>query len=88
MVPNLYNLFAKEDNTDKTDTTMTNIAALMMGRTITGLQTATIPESVAKLINQLSANQTALMNQMAALSYTYVPPPLQLYNTNRQSNNS
>jgi hypothetical protein len=67
---NMYNVFAKEDNTDTRDTTMTNIAALMMGSTIKGVQTATIPESVA-----LSANQTALMNQMAVLSYTNVPPP-------------
>ncbi len=41
---NMYNVFAEEDDTDTTDTTMTNIAALMTGSTITGVQTATIPD--------------------------------------------
>ncbi len=84
---NMYNVFAREDDTDTMDTTTTNIAALTTGSTITGVQTATIPDSVANAINQLSANQTALMNQMAAmLMPTYLP--LQLYNTSHQSNNS
>ncbi len=69
---NMYNVFAKEDNTDTTATTMTNIAALMTEGTIT----ATIPDSlVANAINQLSTNKTALMNQMAAMLYANVPPP-------------
>ena len=74
---NMYNVFADKDNTDTTVTKTTNIAALMTGSTIT----ATIPELVASTINQLSTNQTALMNQMAALSYTDIPP-LQPYKTN------
>jgi hypothetical protein len=51
---------------------------LTTGSTITGEQTATIPTSFANAINQLSANQTALMNQMAAMSYANVPPPQNL----------
>jgi hypothetical protein len=50
----MYNVFAKEDNTDTMDTTMTNNVALTMESTITGVQTATIPELVAITINQLS----------------------------------
>jgi hypothetical protein len=55
---NMYNMFAEEDNKDTTATTMTNIVALMTGSIIT----VTIPDSVANAINQLSTNQTALMN--------------------------
>ncbi len=84
MSHNMYNVFADEDNTDTTATTATNIAALMTGSTIM----VTIPDSVANAINQLSAEQTALMNQMAAMLYANVPPPLQPYNINHQSNNS
>jgi hypothetical protein len=80
----MYNVFAVEDDTDTTDTTTTNIAALMMGSTIM----ATIPDLVVNVINQLSTNQTALMNQMAAMLYANIPPHLQPYNTNNQSNNS
>ncbi len=72
---NMYNVFAKEDDTVTMDTTMMDIATLTMGSTITGVQTATIPDSVANAINQLSANQTALMNQMVTMSYANVPPP-------------
>jgi hypothetical protein len=69
---NMYNVFADKDNTDTTATATTNIAALKTGSTIT----ATIPELVASAINnQLSANQTALMNQIAAILYPNVPPP-------------
>jgi hypothetical protein len=52
-----------------------------------GVQTATIPDLVANAINHFSANQTVLMNQMAAMLYTN-RPPLQPYNTNNPSNNS
>jgi hypothetical protein len=49
-----------------------HIAVLTTGSTITAI----ILELVANAINQLSANQTAFMNQMAAMSYaTYPPPP-------------
>jgi hypothetical protein len=68
---NMYNMFANKDNTDTTATATMNIAALTTGSTIT----ATIPVLVENAINQLSTNQTALMNQMAAMLYTNVPPP-------------
>jgi hypothetical protein len=65
---NIYNVFAEdEDNTVTTNTATMNIAALMRGSTITGEQTATISELVANAINQLSTNQTALINQTAVL---------------------
>jgi hypothetical protein len=67
----MYNVFADEDKTDTTATTMMNIAVLMTGSTIT----VAILDLVANAINQLSANQTALMNQMAVMSYANVPPP-------------
>jgi hypothetical protein len=72
---NMYNKFAKEDDTATADTTMTNVAALTTGSTITGMQTATIPDLVANTINQLSTNQIELMNQMVVMSYANVPPP-------------
>jgi hypothetical protein len=71
---NMYNLFMEEDDTDTTDTATLNIVALTMGSTLMGVQMAPIPELVANAINQLSANQTALMTQMAALSCNNVPP--------------
>jgi hypothetical protein len=67
---NMYNVFPEEDNTDTPAATTMNIAALTAESTIT----ATIPDTVANAINQLSSNQTALMKQMAAMSYTNVPP--------------
>jgi hypothetical protein len=68
---NMYTVFAEEEDTDTTATTTTNIAALTMGSTIT----VTIPDSVANAINQLSTNQTALMNQMVASCTPTYPPP-------------
>jgi hypothetical protein len=68
----MYNVFANKDDTYTTATTTMDIAVLTAGSTIT----ATIPESVAKPINQLITNQTVLMNQMAAIMYTNLPPPL------------
>jgi hypothetical protein len=54
---------------------MTNIVVLTAGSTITGVQTATILDSNANAINQLSASQTALMNQVVAILYANIPPP-------------
>jgi hypothetical protein len=54
----MYNMFANEDDMDTTATTVMNIVALTTGSTIM----ATILDLVANAINQLSANQTALMN--------------------------
>jgi hypothetical protein len=80
----MYNVFANKDDTDTTATTTTNVAALTTGSTIT----ATIPELVANAINHLSANQTALMNQMAVMLYPNEPLPLQTNSANHQSSNS
>jgi hypothetical protein len=61
---NMYNVFDNNNDTTTTKTTITNVAALMTESTLTGGQTAaTIHASVVQAINQLSANQTALMNQ-------------------------
>jgi hypothetical protein len=80
---NMYNMFADKDNADTAATATTNIAVLMTGSSIT----ATIPKLVANAINQLSANQTAFMDQMAAMSYANIPP-LKTNSTNHQSRNS
>jgi hypothetical protein len=73
---NMYTVFANKDNTDTTATATTNIAALTTGSTII----ATITKLVANAIDKLSANQTVLMNQMAAESYANAPhPPNQQY---------
>ncbi len=82
---NMYKVFAKEDNTVTMDTTMTNIAALVMGSTIRGVQTATIPVLVANTINQLSANKTVLKNQMVATLYANIPPPSSLKTKKKRS---
>ncbi len=65
---NMYNVFTNKDDTDTMATTMTNIVALMAGSTIMG----TIPELVPNANNQLSANHTALMIQMAMMLYANV----------------
>ena len=45
-----------------------NLAAMTTGSTLTAVQTIAIPESVANAINQLSANQMALMSQISQIS--------------------
>jgi hypothetical protein len=68
---NMYNIFGDDDDTIATVTNTTNIAALTTSSTITGGQTAaTIQALVIQAINQLSANQTMLINQIAAMSFT------------------
>jgi hypothetical protein len=49
--------------TDGTTTTL-NVAAMTTGSTLTGAHTTAVPESIANAINQLSANQTALMARL------------------------
>jgi hypothetical protein len=75
--PQTHNMYAALDNnndamtaTDGTTTTL-NVAVVTTGSTLTGAHTTAIPESIANAINQLSANQMALMmqiSQMAAMS--------------------
>ena len=62
----------------KTVTTITQTAALTAESGGTGHTiSAGVSAEVAKAINQLSANQSALMAQMATLSFGTVPPPTQ-----------
>ncbi len=76
---NMYNVFGEGDNkvTDE-DTTITQTAmAATMGSTSGGATNAatsktTIPSEVSAAINQLAANQTAMINQMAAMQFS--PP--------------
>jgi hypothetical protein len=87
---NMYNIFGDDNDTTATETKTTNIAALTTGSTITGSHTAaTIQDLVIKAINQLSANQNILINQMAAMSFNnanitppqqYTAPPIQQVN--------
>jgi hypothetical protein len=80
--PQTHNLYATFDNdddattaTDGTTTTL-NMAAMRTGSTLTGAHTTAVPESIANAINQLSANQTALMtqiSQIAAMSHAQRP---------------
>ena len=61
--------------TDGTTTTL-NVAAMTTGSTLTEAQATAIPKSIANAINQLSANQTALMtqiSQVAAISLAQRP---------------
>jgi hypothetical protein len=54
---------------------ITQIAAMTTGSTLGNNYGATILSEISKAINQLAANQTAIMNQMAAMSSNPPPPP-------------
>ena len=75
--PQTQNMYAVLDDddvttgTDRTTTTITNLAAMTKGSTLTTAQATVIPDLVANTINQLSANQTAMMSQMAAMNLNY-----------------
>jgi hypothetical protein len=76
---NMYNVFGEGDNkVTYDDTTITQTAmAATTGSTSGGATNAvtskaTIPSEVSAVINQLVANQTAMMNQMAAIQFS--PP--------------
>jgi hypothetical protein len=75
----MYNVFGEgDDKVTDNDTTITQTAmAATMGSTLGGAMNtatskATIPSEVSAAINQLAANQTAMMNQMAAMQFS--PP--------------
>jgi hypothetical protein len=57
-----------DDDTTATDNTITNVTALKTGGSIT--TSNTVHELVINAINQLNANQAALVQQMAAMSLT------------------
>jgi hypothetical protein len=78
---NIYNVFGEgDDKVTDNDTTLTHTAvAAMMGSSLGGAtnaatSNATIPSEVSAAINQLAANQTAMMNQMAAMQFSPPPP--------------
>ena len=83
---NMYTILAdnKDDDTTATDTTLTNVAtlnvaALNLAAQSTGNAMAaanSVHESVINAIDQLNANQAALVQQMAAMSLNnnMVPP--------------
>jgi hypothetical protein len=93
---NMYNVLGNNNDTTAAETTTTNIAALTTGSTITGSHTAASTHNlVIQAINQLRANQTTLINQMAVMSFTNannappqqytVPLPIQQVNIPAQA---
>jgi hypothetical protein len=64
-----------DDATTATDgtTTTLNVAAMTTGSTLTGAHTMAVPEPIANaIINQFSANQTALMTQISQIAAMYL----------------
>ena len=81
MPHNMYTILGDDNNDDTTatDTTITNVAALMTGSTITAANT--VNEAVINAINQLNTDQAALVQQMAAMLLTnqnFTLPPAQI----------
>ncbi len=79
---NMFNVLAeqkdKEDVNMVNDATMvTQTAALTTGSTLGNTHggTATIPSEITMASNQLAANQEAIQQQMAAMTFTTPPPP-------------
>ena len=82
---NIYNIldegFESDSGTDGTVITqtappITQTAAMTTGRTMTNTYGGgTIPSEITNAINQLSANQQTIMNQMAAMSFNNAPTP-------------
>jgi hypothetical protein len=84
---NMYNVFGeRDDEMADNDTTITQTAtAAMTGSTLGGATNAatskaTIPSEVSAAINQLTANQTTMMNQMAAMQFS---PPTPAHHTSQ-----
>jgi hypothetical protein len=78
---NMYNVFEEGDDkvTDDVTTITQTAAAATTGSTLGGAtnaasNNATIPSEVSAAINQLSVNQTAMMNQMVAMQFSPPPP--------------
>jgi hypothetical protein len=78
---NMFNMLADEENGEDTDTannaaTVTQTAAYMMestlGNTYGGAMT--IPSEICTAINQLAANQVAVQQQMAAMTFAANSP--------------
>ncbi len=89
---NMYNVFGDGYNTDSgtkgtvgtPPAPITQTAAITTGSTLGNTYRATNPLEISNAIKQLAANQTAIMNQMAAMSFNPPPPhhkPKQQLNT-------
>jgi hypothetical protein len=67
------------EDTDSADdnTTVTQIAAVTTGSTIGNTYggNTTVPSEITTAINQLAANQIAIQQQMAAMTFAAPPPP-------------
>ena len=78
---NMYNVLNEGYNTDSgtkgtgaTQTTpITQTMTMTTGSTLGNTYVATNPSEIFNAINQITANQTAIMTQMAAMSFN--PPP-------------
>ena len=69
-VPQNHKMYTVLDADDITTAT----EGITTGSTLTAAQATVIPESVVNAINQLSANQAALMSQIAAMNLNYSVP--------------
>jgi hypothetical protein len=79
---NMFNVLVEQNDDEDADmandaTTATQNAAFTTGSTLgnTYSGSATIPSEITMAINQLAANQVAIQQQMAAMTFT-APPPL------------
>jgi hypothetical protein len=80
--PTIYNAFETQDEDTDDDTVNTIVtipqtaAAVTVGSSIGAASAATISANadITAAINQLAANQTAIMSQMAAMSFAAAPP--------------
>jgi hypothetical protein len=77
----MYNMFGEgEDKVTDNDTTITQMAVAATTGSTSGAamnaatSNATIPSEVSAAINQLTANQTTMMNQMVAMQFSPPPP--------------
>ncbi len=82
---NMYNMFEEEadkvmdDNTTITQTAAAATTGSTLGATYVAGTTSNVPAEVNTAINQLSAYQMAMMNQIAAMQ---ISPPIQVRPTN------
>jgi hypothetical protein len=78
---NMFNVLAEQEDEEDVDTvdngtTVTQTAALTTGSTLGNTYggAATIPLEITMATNQLAANQVAIQQQMAAMTFTAPPP--------------
>jgi hypothetical protein len=80
---NMFNMLAEQEDGEDTDTannatTVTQTAAFTIGSTLGNTYggAMTVPSEINTAINQLAANQVAIQQQMAAMTFAAPPPPL------------